>query len=162
MLLIQPLGDLRKKLGGNRLVHEQRFHRVADGGTLDLRVQRDFPGHFQIRVGIHKNVADALVMFDDRHLGALGHGANQTFAAAGHAQVNVLRERKQNGNRLAIGHGHHLDGVSGKFRERLFARLNHDSRDGLIRVQRFPAATQNHRVAGFEAQARRVRCHVGT
>ena len=152
----------RQKLVGNRLVHQQRFHGVAHGGTLDLGVQRDFPGHFQIGVGIHKHVADALVMFDDRHLGALGHGANQTFAAAGHAQVNVLRERQQNGNCLAIGHRHDLDGVFGKFRERLFARLNHDARDGLIRAQRLPAAAQNHRVAGFEAKARRVRRHIGT
>jgi hypothetical protein len=85
----------------------------------------------------------------------------KALAAAGHAQVNVLRERKQNGNRLAVGHGHDLDRVFGKFRERLFARLNHDSRDDLIRVQRLLAAAQNRGVAGFEAQARRVRRHVG-
>ncbi len=64
----EPLRKSRKKLCRNRLVHEQRFHGVAHGGTLDFGVQRNFPGHFQIGVGIHKNVADALVMFDDRHL----------------------------------------------------------------------------------------------
>jgi hypothetical protein len=43
-------------------------------------------------------------MFDDRHLAAIRHGADQTLAAARHAQeVHVLRERKQNRNRLAVG-----------------------------------------------------------
>ena len=93
-------------------------------------------------------------------LRAIRDGADQAFAAARHAQINVLRERKQNRNRLAVGRGHDLDRVFGKMRERFFARVNHGLRDDLVGVQRFLAAAQNRRVAGFETQARRVRRHV--
>ena len=47
-------------------------------------------------------------------LRALGHGADQALAAARHAEIHVLRERKQLRDRLAIGGGHDLNGVFGK------------------------------------------------
>ena len=126
----------------------------------DFRIHRDFPSHFQISAGVHKNVADPLVMFDDRNFRAIRNGTNQAFAAAWHTEVNVLCERKQNGNRLAVGRRHDLNRVFRKMCERFFACINHRLGDDLIRVQSFLAAAQNRRIAGFKTQARRVRRHV--
>jgi hypothetical protein len=79
VLLKKFFADDGQKLFRDGFVHEQSLHRVANGGALHFRVHRDFFGHFQIGVGIHKNVADAFVMFDDGNFAALGHGANQGF-----------------------------------------------------------------------------------
>jgi hypothetical protein len=105
-------------------------------------------------------MADALVMFDDGNFRAVRDGTNQALATARHAQINVLRERQQNRNRLAIGRRNDLDRVFGKVRERGFAGVNHRLGDDLVRVHRLPAAAQNRRVAGFETKAGGVRRHI--
>src|SRR5437899_2472582 len=40
-------------------------------------------------------MADAFVMFDHRHLRTFRHGPNEPFAAARHAQIDILCEREQ-------------------------------------------------------------------
>ncbi len=110
-LLIQSCADDRQKFFGDGLVHKQRFHGIAHGGALDLGVHRDFLGHLQVGFGIHINMTNALVMFDDRHLRGFSDRADQAFAATGHAQIHVLRQRKQLAYRFTVGGGHDLDGV---------------------------------------------------
>ena len=132
LFICELLRHLRKKLFRNGFVHEQGLRRVADAGALHLGVHGDFLGHFQVGIGVHKNVAHAFVMFDDGNFAAIRHRANQTLAAARHAQINILRERKQSGNRLAVGRGHNLNRVLRKTAMRDFARVNHGLGDDLI------------------------------
>ncbi len=161
VLFKQPRPDHGQKKFGDRPVHEQRFHGVADAGPLHLGVHHDIAGHFQVGIRIHKHVADALVMLDHGHLATLGHGANESLAAARHAEVNVLGERKQDGDGVALRGGHHLDGVGGKTAVGDPAGFDHDFGDELVGVQRLLATAQDGGVAGFEAQARRVCRDVG-
>ena len=74
----EGLSDLRQKSSGNGLVHEQCFHCIADGGTLNFRVHRNLLSHFQIRIGIHEHMAHAFVMSDDGNLAALGHESSSS------------------------------------------------------------------------------------
>ena len=111
---VEAGADDGEKVGGDGGIHQQGFHGVADGGALAFGVEDDFLGHFQIRVGVHINMANAFVMFDDGHFGAVGHGANEAFAAARHAQIHVLRQREQFLDGLAVGGADDLDGVGGK------------------------------------------------
>jgi len=53
---------------------------IADSVPL-LTLATPYIGHFQIRIGIHINVAHTFVVLDDRNLGTLSHGADQAFAA---------------------------------------------------------------------------------
>ncbi len=107
-------------------------------------------------------MTDALVMLDDRHLRALGHRADKSLPAARHAQVHILRQRQQLFNRLAVGCRHDLDGLFGKGRQRPLACFDHDPRDGQIRVQGFLASAKNGCVAGLEAEAGGIGCHIGS
>jgi len=59
-------------------------------------------------------VANAFIMFNDGDLGAFGDGADEAFAAARHAEIDVLRERKKFLNGFPVGGGHDLDSVFGK------------------------------------------------
>ena len=65
--LCELLRDFWEEFWCDGFVHEQCFHGVTDGGTLDFCVHGDFFGHFQIGIRIHKNVANAFVMLDDWH-----------------------------------------------------------------------------------------------
>jgi len=76
-------------------------------------------------------------MLDDGHFRAVRDGADEALAARA-CKVNVLRERKQNGNRLAVGWDD-LNRVFGKTAMRDFACINHGLGDDLIRVQRLLA-----------------------
>ncbi len=100
-------------------------------------------------------------MLDDGHFGALGHGADEALAAAGHAQIHVLREREQFLNGLAVGGGHDLDGVFGKGWQGALAGFDHDPGDGQVGVEGFLAAAQDGGVAGLEAEAGGVGGDVG-
>ncbi len=105
----QTSRDVGQKLFRERFVHEQCFHRIAHGGALDFGVHHNFLGHFQIGIAIDEDVAHAFVMFDHGNFGAFRHGANQSFAAARHAEIDVLRERKQFFDGLAISRGAQLE-----------------------------------------------------
>ena len=66
-------------------------HGITDKGDLhrlfDVYANKDPTNG----VGVHKDVADSLVVFDEGNFGALRHGANQALTAAGQAKVHVLR-----------------------------------------------------------------------
>ena len=106
--------DERKKYRGDRFIHQQRLHRVANGRALALCVHDDFLGHLQVGVGVHIDVANAFVMFDDGHLRAFGHRSNQSLTAARHAKINVLGEGEQLTYGLAVGCRYDLDGARGE------------------------------------------------
>ena len=67
-LLVQLLRELRQEFCRDGFIYEQCFHRIANAGALALRIDDDLFGHLQIGVGIDVNMADAFVMFNDRHL----------------------------------------------------------------------------------------------
>ena len=69
-------GDLGQKRGGHGLVNQKRFHGVANAGTLHLGIHDDTGGHVEIGGRMDVDVAYALVVLDDRNLGALGDSTN--------------------------------------------------------------------------------------
>ena len=95
-------------------------------------IHGDGGGHVRVGFAIDIDVADALVMLDDRDAGRLGDRANQTFAAARHAEVNVFGQGKQYGDGFPVGGRDHLDGFRGKVRDRLLSGIDHDGGNGLI------------------------------
>ena len=129
---------------------------------LYLRVHHDVLRHLQVRVAIHEDMADALVMLDHGNLRAFRHGADQSLATARHAQVHEMREREKLLDGVAVCRRHDLDRVLRKFRQLFPRRAYHRLRDDLVRVNRLLAAAQDGRVAGLEAQARGVGGDVGT
>jgi hypothetical protein len=66
----------------NLAVNQERFHGVADARALHFGVITDRLSHLQVGRSVHEDMADAFVVLDDRDLAALGHGADEAFAAA--------------------------------------------------------------------------------
>ena len=157
----QALGQAGQHVGGDGLVNQQRLGGVANPGPVYFRVEDDLLRHRGVGVGVDVNVANALVMLDDRHVRALCHGTNETLAAARNAEVNEARERKQLGDGTAIGRRHDLYGVRRESRQSPGRGLDHDLCSDLVRVNGFLAAAKNRCVAGLETEARRVDGDVG-
>ncbi len=93
-MLRQFRGDSGKKLGSDRLVHQQGLHGVADGGPLDFGIHRYVLRHLQIRFAIDIDMANAFIVFDHRNFRALSDCPDETFAAARHTKVHILCERQ--------------------------------------------------------------------
>jgi len=72
-------------------------------GRCTLAFQHNFLGHLQIAVRIHKDVADALVMFDDGKPSSNPATARMRLSPPRACRGHVLRERKQNRNRFRVG-----------------------------------------------------------
>ena len=70
-------------------VDEERLERVADARALGLRVDRDLGRHVEIGAGVDVDVAEPLVVLENRDRGALGHQAHERLAAARHDEVHV-------------------------------------------------------------------------
>src|SRR5262245_29133072 len=84
---------------------------VAGAGTLDLRIQGDLLRHVQVRIVIHKEMTDPLVMTDYGNLGVLPDHLHEAIPTAGNDQINegVLFEEEL--YRLPFSEGDHLDQV---------------------------------------------------
>ena len=68
---------------------------VADPGALHLGIHHNLLGHFQIRLLVHINMANAFVMFDHRNFGIRRHGANQILAAARNDEIDAVVELEE-------------------------------------------------------------------
>ena len=137
---------------------QQRLGRVADARTLDLGVEDDPGRHLRVGRGVDVDRADALVMLHDRHLRLGGDAADQALAAPRDRQVDVLGQGQQVADRRAVGRADELDGV---LREPARGQVvGQNPVQGPIRVDRFLAAAEDHRVAALDAECRRVDGHV--
>ena len=85
------------------LVDQQRLGGVADAGALDLGVDDDLDRHREVAAGINVDVAIALVMLEDRHLGLGDDPADQALAAARNRQIDELGQAQELADGLAVG-----------------------------------------------------------
>src|SRR5699024_234607 len=119
----------------------QRFHGVAGAQPLGLGVDGDGNGLVAIGVVVDVDVADAVEVLDDRHLGVFGHELDQATTAARHDDVDVIGHGQQRRNRFAVGGGDDLHRVR---RQAGVGQAAGDAGgNGLVRLYAFRAAAQN-------------------
>ena len=156
--LFQLRDDRRQKLARDRLVHQQRLGRVADCGTLHLRVVGHVDSLLHVRGAVHVDVADSFAVSKNGNAAVLRNKINQCAGTARNDQVDVAVEREK------------LQHVRARLKQAY--RIRRDSRklgqgvapdfhQRFIRVQRLRAALQNHGVAGFQGERSDLRNHLG-
>ena len=98
-------------------------------------------------------------MLDHRYPRVVADTLDQALAATGDDDIHVLGVANQFSHRRPVSGFHHLHGG---VRQARFAQTHADALgDGLIGMDGFGAATQDGRIAGFQAQGRRINGHVG-
>ena len=104
-------GDAGEHFAGDVFVNEQTFLGVAQGDAVDFGGDGDFDGHVGVGGFVDVDVADALVMFDDRNGGLLDDAFDQPFAAARNDEVDEPLGGGQSANGGAVGGLHNLHGI---------------------------------------------------
>ena len=144
---------------GDVAMHQQRLQRVAHAGARGLAVDQQVQRQVEVGGAVHVQVADALVVLDHRHARVFGDEADQAFAAARDGQVDDVDELQQFDHCLAaeiLQHRHRGLGHAVRAQRSVQRRG-----DGEVGTDRLGAATQDHRVAGHQAQRRGVGGDVG-
>ena len=90
---------------------EQALRGIADSRTLHLGVVEDRKRHREIRLVVHIDVADALVVLQHRDERGLAHCADQPFAAARTRDVDQSHTSDQLADRLVLQDLDQLDSV---------------------------------------------------
>ena len=130
-------------------MHQQAFGGVADPRTLALRVDENPHSHWQVGGCVDIDVADAVVVLDDRHLG-FGHDAlDQRLAAARNGHVDVLRHLQELPHGIAINSRHKLHGMRRQARRR--ESFGQHAVDGQVAVQGLFSSPQDDRIAALHA-----------
>ena len=158
VLPTQPLCDDRQRPRRNVAVDEHTFRRVADRRTARLGVFNDLRRHLHPRRLVHIHMAHARARLDDRDGRLLHHRLNEPLAAARDEHVHIAVQMHERLRALMRRVGHELDGV--RRDRRLLQRRAHDLRQRDVGADGFLAAAQQHGVARFQAQPRRIRRHV--
>jgi hypothetical protein len=140
-------------------VHEQALQGVANAGALHLGVLDDGQGLLLIGVLVDIDVADALVVLEDRHGRILDHGPDEPLAAARDDHVYVLVQGQQVLDRGPVRGRHDLHAALGQT-GRLQGTAQETSQN-LVGMVGFGTAAQDDAVAGLEAEDGRVDGHVG-
>ena len=139
-------------------MYQQRFHGIADAGTLALGIDGNRQGHLEVRGLIDIGVTYALVVLDHRHMGLLGDGTDQGFAAARDHQVHVVHELNQFPDRFTVGRP---DKLHGMLRHPLLhAAGNQRVGNDRVGMNRLFAASQDHGIGCLETERGRIRRNV--
>ena len=146
---LQPWEKIRKAASRDGLGHQQGLHGVAGGRALDLGVQADGLGHGWIRIGVHVDMADPLIVLDHGYRGLLPDRLHQGLAAAGNDQVHELILFEEGPGDVPIRSVHKGDRAGGH--ARLLGRFGEQRRDGAVRVDGLRSASQNTGIAGLQA-----------
>ena len=139
-------------------VDQQGLGRAADAGPARLGVQRHPPRHLQVGRGIDIDMAVAVEMGDHRDAAFLLHPGDQPLAAARHDDVDMPVHAQHGADRRPVGRRDELDRI---LRQAGFAEAVAQAVDDRSRgVEALPAAAEDGRVAGFQAQRAGVGGHV--
>ena len=92
------------------LVDQEGFQSIADAGALGLGIDDDPLGHVEIGGSIDEDVADPLVVLDDRDARMFHHETDQALAAAGDDQVDELLLLEHLQHPFPLGEGNHRQG----------------------------------------------------
>src|SRR5574344_165324 len=153
-LVLRPGPDHREEERRELLVDEQAFRGVADAGALGLRVVENGQRHAEVALVVDVDVADALVVLEDRHERRLAHRADEPLAAAGNRDVDEADAADELRDGGMVEDRDELNGIAN-------VRLRDCGRERPVGLDRLLAAAQDHRVAGLEAQRRGVDEDVG-
>ena len=150
----------RQKFCRDGLIHQQGFHRAANAITVGLGVERNALRLGKIGMGTDVYMADAVQVFDHRHLGITADPFDQPLAAARHDDINVLGHGDQRADSGTIGHFNHLHHGG---RQTGFGQAALDAHcNGTVGVNRLGATAQDGCVARLQAQAGSINGHVRT
>ena len=139
---------------------EECLHGVTHTGPLAFCVDDDFFGHGEIGRAIDKDMANTMVMLDDRHASVLHHRFDQRMAAARHDHIEIAVHPGKKAHTLAIGEGHKLDDI--RREPGVFGPGGKRFGDSEVRMDRFFPAAKNAGVAGLEAQDGGIGRHIRT
>ena len=95
-------------------------------------------------------MADTVEVFDDGHRSFPGDSFDKRASAAGDSDIDELSEFKEFTDELAVGCLDELNGMRGQ--TAFCEGSGDDGRQCAVGVKRFPAATEDHRIAALEAK----------
>jgi hypothetical protein len=139
-------------------VDQQRLQGIACGRTRALAVDGEVERGVEVGAGFDVQVANALVVADDRHAADLGDMPDQAFAAARDHQREAVVMLQQFGDGGAFEHRHQHRRID-RQADGLQAGLYGLDERG-IAVRRLPAAAQHAGVSGLEAEHCGIDGHV--
>src|ERR1043165_8792080 len=84
--------DVRQERTRHVLVYEEALEGVAHTGLLDLAVDGQIEGHPRIAALVEEEVADALVVLQDRYASVLRDEPDEPLAAPGNDESDDTRE----------------------------------------------------------------------
>ncbi len=128
--------------------------------ALDLGIQDDSHGHFEVAACVDIDVAVSLVVFQDGHRGLGDDAADQAFAAAGDGEVDQIRESEKLADGRAVGGGNELNGGLGQAAGDQL--IGEHAMESLVGAQGFLAAAEDDSVSALDAEGGRVDGDVGT
>ena len=157
--LCQHGAEAREHLPCFRFRHQQAFHRAAGAVTLGLGVIGDGHRLVRVRMAVHIDMAYPVQVLDHRHPGFLADPFDESLAPARDDHVDIFIEGQHGPDRGPVRGFDHL---YRRARQPGGLQAIGDARgDGAVGMDRFRAAPEDHRVAGFDAQPCGIRGHVG-
>ena len=143
----------------NILVHQQRFHGVADGYAAHLRIIGHTDRFVQITAFlVNINMADPCSGFNNGHRCILHHGLDQPCASARNQHIQIAFKMHQFRRSFS---GRIPNQLYCTFRQPRCGRsLLQSVHDGAVGLDRLRSAAQNAGVAAFDANGRRIACDV--
>ena len=159
-LVSSPCFDHRQEHRSKLLVDKQTLRRIARTGTLRLGVVENRKRHSEIRLIVHINMADAVVVLENRDQSRLAHRADEPFSAARDRNVDKPDGTDKLRDTNMVGSLNHLHSVHGK--TRLLKSGADSCIQRLIGLERLLAAAKDHGVGCFEAERRSIHKYVRT
>jgi hypothetical protein len=147
--------DIRQQAGRDGGVDEQRLGGAANIGAAHLRIRHDPPRHRRVGARVDIGVAKPLGMGEDRHARLGLHPRDQPLAAARDDEIDEAGGRqhgRDEGTVPARGDLHGGLGQTGRAQA-----LGDGGMDGARAVKTIGATAQDDGVAGFQADAGRIR-----
>ena len=153
--LAKPMNSLTLLTPSDGGVDEQGLHRIAHAHPMGLGIQDDGERHVEIGALVDVDVAEPFVVLEDGHRRTLRDQPHELLPAPRNDEVEVAIQREHRHDGGAVGRVDVLDGVGRQ--ARLLDRLPQDVRDDRVGLERLAASTQQHRVAGLEAESGGIR-----
>ena len=157
--LLEGLGHEGEGGAQQAFVDNEVFGRVADAGTLALGVDGDLDGRLTVDRLVEVDIADTLVMLDDRHAGVFSDKADKSLAAPGNEAMDVLIQLQEHAEGVAVNRRDELDGIGRQ--TGLLKRLLDDPGQGHVAVVGLASAPEDGGVAALEAEDRAIDGDVG-
>ena len=109
---------------------------------------------------MHIDMTHAIEMGKYRHACLILHAPDQALAAARHNHVNIaVQPGQHHADRSTVRRVDNLHAI--RIKTGSFQRTGKTAMNKTCRILNFRRAAQNHRIAGFQTQCRRIGRHIG-